>query len=80
MVFFHFLLVPLKEIPYDALKKVVELLYLREVKVTAELLPKVMNALKFLHVDLVYPDLPANAAMNMQAPYTPGKRQRAQST
>lgn len=42
------------DIPYDVVQKIVELLYLREVKIPAEMEPQMMNALHFLRVDLIY--------------------------
>lgn len=55
-----YLLVPLKNIPYDVVQKVVELLYMREVKVSADMESHVLAALKFLRVDLIYPEAPMN--------------------
>lgn len=39
---------------YDVVQKIVELMYLREVKIPAEMEPQMMNALHFLRVDSIY--------------------------
>lgn len=51
-------LVPLKEYPYDVMKKVVELFYFGETKMSAELHKKVLDALKSLRVDLISAEEP----------------------
>lgn len=60
-----YLLVPLKNIPYDVVQKVVELLYMREVKVSADLESHVLVALKFLRVDLIYPEVPMHGKIKI---------------
>lgn len=44
------LLVPLTDFSYDVVKKVVELLYFREINVTPDLHPNVMKAVNFLKI------------------------------
>lgn len=48
----------LKDIGHDVMKKVIELLYFREINVPSEFKGKLMNALKFLKIDdILDPDM-----------------------